>query len=262
MITQSSIGINGLLANQMFQYAALKGIAKSNGYDYGLHKHDKVFYTPQGTRVILNLYDTFEINGPFVDVELPALDLEDRRMPFLKQTMFRCPDNVDLVGFFQSPKYFDKIQDEIRKDFTFRDTVTQGVDTMPDAVALHVRRADYLQLLDTHGVLSLDYYEQALQHFDPESPVLVFSDDKEWCQQQELFSSDRFHFSLETDPGKDLYKMSQCKHFIIANSTYSWWAAWLGKHPDKQVIAPKTWFTDPEMSENDTDLIPADWKRI
>jgi hypothetical protein len=258
MITQSTLGVNGLLGNQMFQYAAMRGIAHANGFKYGLHKHSNTFQTPQGVLIKQVLYDTFQIDGPFVDTELPKLDLEDRRMPFNKQLMVRCPDNVDLIGFFQSPRYFDNIHDVIRQDFVFRPHIKQGVDINKHAIALHVRRTDYLLLQHIFSEINMDYYEQALARFEPDRPVIVFSDDTDWCAKQPLFQSSRFVISTEKDSAKDMYKMSQCSDFIIGNSTFSWWGAWLSDNTDKTVIAPAQWF-NPESDISNEDLVPNDW---
>jgi len=261
MITQTTLGINGLLGNQMFQYASMRGIAHSNNIAYGLHRHNRTATTSLGVHIEQVIYNTFQIDGPFVDVELPVLDLENRRLPYNRQIMFRCPDNVDLIGFFQSPLYFSNIEQQIRQDFTFRPEITDGVKVNPRAIALHVRRADYIKLFHLYTLVQMDYYTNALKHFHPSQPVIIFSDDTEWCKAQPEFQGKRFTVSEETSSARDLYKMSQCSDFIICNSTYSWWGAWLGNNPNKKVVAPTLWF-HPASTIEDQDLIPDDWIRV
>ena len=151
-----------------------------------------------------------------------------------------------------------------------------------EPIMLHVRRGDpnltdprgfkwsYTQCGDQHPVQPIDYYEKALSKFDKKQPVIVFSDSVEWVKQQELFKPDRFMISEPEDkyadgsftPYADLCLMSLCSHAIIANSSMSWWGAWLISNPDKQVIAPKMWF-GPAYADKDTkDLYYPTWKLL
>ena len=104
---------------------------------------------------------------------------------------------------------------------------------------------------------------EALSHFDDDREVIVFSDDPAWCQEQELFSDDRFMISENDDNRVDLCLMSLCSDFIIANSTFSWWGAWLSTNKKKKVIAPKQWFGIGYTKDHNTkDIIPDGWTRI
>ena len=157
-----------------------------------------------------------------------------------------CEDNVNLYGYFQSEKYFKHIEDEIRKDFAWRDDVNamclQMFDdiTGGEAISLHIRRTDHLIKPTYHPVLPLSYYEEALSKFPSDIPVLVFSDDPEWCHEQDFFAGDRFLVSDSGDNITDMCLMSMCQYQIMANSTYSWWGAWLSNSDN--VVAPKLWF--------------------
>ena len=131
-----------------------------------------------------------------------------------------------------------------------------GVD---NPIALHIRRTDYLTD-NNHTTLGLDYYEQALSEFEDDRPVIVFSDEPSWCEEQELFSDDRFMISESDDNAIDMCLMSLCSGHIIANSSFSWWGAWLAN--SKQVIAPTKWFGPGNEGKSTQDLIPARWKRI
>jgi len=105
-------------------------------------------------------------------------------------------------------------------------------------ISLHIRRGDYIHN-PNHPTQPMSYYEEALSKL-PEVPVVVFSDDSEWCNQQKLFESDRFMIAEGNTTDCDLCLMSLCKYHIIANSSFSWWGAWLAK--SEKVIAPKNWF--------------------
>jgi hypothetical protein len=127
-------------------------------------------------------------------------------------------------------------------------------------VGLHVRRADYVGLSQAFVPLSIDYYRAAMRLFPADSHFVVFSDDPAWCR--EGFKGERVEV-MSGNPGyADLYLMAACRHQIIANSSFSWWAGYLNGNPDKRVVAPKAWF-GPALSRNDTrDLLPAGWVTI
>ena len=125
-----------------------------------------------------------------------------------------------------------------------------------DAVALHIRRTDYITN-PNHTCLSMDYYKKALSYFK-DDPVLIFSDEPNWCKEHELFEDDRFMISDSDDQYIDLCLMSMCKGHIIANSSFSWWGAWLAD--SDKVIAPKGWFEGSNNSHLDTNNIYCtDW---
>ena len=123
-------------------------------------------------------------------------------------------------------------------------------------VGLHIRRQDYLTN-PNHCALDIEYYERALAQFPDDVPVIVFSDDPMWCYVQKLFADDRFMVSESNDGYLDMCMMSLCSDFIIANSSFSWWAAWLGNRG--KVIAPKKWFPD---DKNTNDLYCETWEVI
>ena len=123
-------------------------------------------------------------------------------------------------------------------------------------VGLHIRRGDYVTN-PNHNVLELSYYKKALSKFPDDVTVIVFSDDSEWCHKQEMFSDDRFMISENNSGYVDMCLMSMCTDFIIANSSFSWWAAWLGNRG--KVIAPKKWF--PKINDRETkDIYCKGWE--
>lgn len=242
MISINRLGNLGRLANQMFQYASLKGIARNRGYEYCLPPRKYFGVNDDNVKnsdVIL--YDVFPNILKSNRFEFNQANvLMERRHDFDEELFLNCPDGVDLLGYYQTEKYFKHIEDEIRKDFSFDQEL---LDTCKgfiggDTISLHIRRGDYV-VNPNHPTQTMEYYEKALSKL-PELPVIVFSDDSEWCKQQKLFDNDRFMIAEGNTSDCDLCLMSLCKYHIIANSSFSWWGAWLAN--SKQVIAPKNWF--------------------
>ena len=269
MIGFNALGRMGRFANQMFQYAALKGIARNTGVDFCIPYHDQPVDDGLGNMVRSELFDSFDmkVNTGFLN-NGHAPSVKERFFHFDEELFKLCPDHVSLIGYFQSEKYFKHIEDEIREDFTFKDEILnpckEMIASVDNPIALHVRRTDYITNSVNHPPCTLDYYEAALKHFDDDRNVIVFSDDPAWCSEQELFSDDRFMISENTDNRVDLCLMTLCNDFIIANSSFSWWGAWLSSNKDKKVIAPLRWFGEEGYTKNnDTkDLIPDGWTRI
>ena len=202
MIGHNHIGKNGRFGNQMFQYAATRGIAAARGYD---------FIIPDGPRTDEEFYDEEQQHKLFMAFKMTGLkNIGMLDAGYKQESSFRyddelvkhCPDNTNLYGYFQSEKYFTHIEDEIRQDFAWRDDVWNmckeifnSIIPEGNAVSLHVRRTDHLVKSSFHPVIPLSYYEEALSKFDNSLPVLVFSDDPKWCNGQEFFSADRFLIS-------------------------------------------------------------------
>ena len=268
------IGINCVgkkrerLANQMFQYAAVKGIAAHRGFNYCV--------PPSNFKSNVDQWDEHQLFVPFVLETFHPLQIQsiDPGRPTISEGTFHfnenlydnCPDWVSLSGFFQSDKYFLNVREDILKDFTFKPNILdpcRGMMTgLNKPIALHVRRTDYAAY-SHHPICSIEYYKEALSYFDSDRDVVVFSDDPEWCHQQPLFSGDRFHISESGDQYIDLCLMAQCVDFIIANSSFSWWGAWLSTTPEKAVIAPKRWFGPPlDQSHNTKDLYCDGWMKL
>lgn len=269
MIGFNALGRMGRLANQMFQYASLKGISRNVGADFCIPYYKDSVDDGIGNKLRSELFDSFDLNvniGVLNNGHAPVV--KERFFHFDEELFSLCPDHVSLQGFFQTEKYFKHIENEIREDFTFNGGILnpckEMIDSVDNPIALHIRRTDYVSNSENHHNLSLDYYKKALSMFESDRSVIVFSDDPEWCNKQELFSSDRFLISENTDNRVDLCLMTLCSDFIIANSTYSWWGAWLSSNPNKKVIAPVEWFgkTGYTKDHNTTDLIPNEWTRI
>lgn len=239
----------GLFGNQMFQIAATIGYAKKHGISYRLPK----WFTDG--------FDLSEIfKGPFGTVD--QIETEEYRYYDMYYTEIpKSEGNLRLDGYFQNEKYFKGAEVEIFEIFrpkiesNFREWNVSG-----DVCSLHVRRGDYLKYPLIHTNLSKNYYEAAIEIMKSNgfSTFLIFSDDIEWCKQN--FIGGEFIFSENRTNYQDLVLMSSCDSHIIANSSFSWWGAWLGKNPDKIVVAPDTWF-GPE-GPNPYEIVPEKWIKI
>lgn len=171
-------------------------------------------------------------------------------------------NGILLDGYFQSEKYLDR--NLILKLFSIDDISKKyivdkyGYD-FSNTVSIHVRRGDYISKQNRHPVQPIDYYIKSINYFDPSYKFYIFSDDIEWCRAH--FSEDNIIFINNNTDYIDLWLMSLCEHNIIANSSFSWWAAWLNTNVNKKVIAPKLWF-GPDKKLNTFDLIPESWITI
>jgi hypothetical protein len=198
----------------------------------------------------------------------PAIKYIYREPNFLYKKMpYQKDGNLELSGYFQSPKYFNhnrehivnlvcdykyEIQDKLNKYF-------EGIEK--EKISVHFRRGDYLKLQHTHYVQPVDYYKRALKRMADELGVdtlkynfhiVVFSDDIEYCKQLKLFKQFKDIMFVQATDVEELYLMSDCNFHIIANSTFSWWGAYLNQKEDKIVIAPKKWFGEKGPKQHHT----------
>jgi len=266
MISFNKLGNQGRLGNQMFQYSALKGIAKQNDYEFSIPL--SAMFGTNDERVQasdVNLYNFPNIINNTIGIT-NFETREESSFAFDEDLFCNCQDNINLFGYFQSEKYFKHIENQIREDFSFPQftdkmckTYMKGIFGDSEVISLHIRRSDYITDSNFH-LLDLYYYQTALEILDLNLPILIFSDDPEWCEKQFFFKDERFKVSKSGNTLIDLCLMSMCNYHIIANSSYSWWGAWLAN--SKKVIAPKKWFSG-ELSNWDTrDLCCSDWTTI
>jgi hypothetical protein len=249
MISFSKLGNFGRLGNQLFQIASTIGIAKSHGM---IAKFPKWEYSKYFINQIDQSLEPFEILHQYIE-------------PGFNYTKPVCQPNTDLVGYFQSEKYFKEHASQIREYFTFvEDLVSdQARDLCKDRCAIHVRRTDYLNLAEYHPFTGEKYYLDAIQSMNSfgVSKFIVFSDDISWCKQN--FSKELDIVYAEGNSNvQDLSLMSQCQHNIIANSSFSWWGAWLNRNQNKLVIAPARWFGQANQHANLADLYCDGWLKI
>jgi len=277
MIGYNRLGTNGRLGNQMFQYAALRGIAANNNLDWCIPPEDTPNYANYGlfdAFKLKNLKHTGLINGPTHDE--PGFDFDE-------ELFNNCPDNVNIDGYRQTEKYFKHIEDSIREDYEFKDEIHETCNEFMEQfdgniILLHIRRGDNVGRPDWYPIPVVEHYEYLLdKYFYDNQPVLICSDDLDWVKEQKLFREDRFYLSetriyypkevlngigqMEKSlvPFYDLCLMSMCSDAIIANSSMSWWGAWLQSNPDKKVITQTPWFGSKLSFNNLKDLIPEEW---
>ena len=272
MIGFNHLGQIGRLGNQMFQTAGLLGLAEYKGYDYCIPDHSA--YNDYGGFIHHELQGCFKMKHfegkyGFVDGDLLQLD----QYHFCQELMDECPDNVTLVGYFESEKYFKHVENKVRENYEFLDFIQEkcynyGKDYLKDSpVGVVVRRGDFLaeHNKNRHCLCSLDYYREALSKFKGKT-ILIFSDDIPWCKQQRIFQNNNTFF-VDSNEGIfkghfDLCLLSMCSDFVIANSTFAWWGAWLSSNKNKKVIAPKRWY-GPELEHLILkDQLPETWERI
>ena len=265
MISFNQLGNLGRLGNQMFQYASLRGIAANRGFDFCIPpEYSFGVSDPNVKNSKTNIHTAFDLSKCNKFLEPNKMVMESG-FHFDEYLFNNCDDNVDLYGYFQSEKYFKNIEDEIRKDFTFKPKVVQSCKEIianeigsSELISLHIRRSDYLHLQSFHPVPPIEYYIESLKKL-PDVPVLIFSDDIDWCLMQSVFDPDRFFVSQANSAEHDMCFMSLCKYHIIANSSFSWWGAWLAK--SEKVIAPKIWF-GPSLDHDTSDLYCEGWETL
>jgi hypothetical protein len=176
-----------------------------------------------------------------------------------------------LFGFWQSERYFDDHSDTIRSELTLLTPVPERYKAVVDpidgseSVGLVVRRGDYVKFPDTQGICTLDYYKRALETLAarvPNARVFVFSDDIPWCRTNlDVLPPHSTFVPNDTPdaPEEHLRLLSHCRHFILANSTFAWWGAWLSRHPGKVIIAPSKWM---QAADRYADILPPQWLRV
>jgi hypothetical protein len=178
-----------------------------------------------------------------------------------------------LFGYFQSPKYFEKYESLIRKDFTYNlneslynREILNAIHTK-GSTALHIRRGDYVKHKATScsiGICNLDYYIRAVKYLEKIMKVqlIIFSDDIEWCKQNMKFERVMFAEQQHESPLDDMFLATKCENIILSNSTFAWWCAWLNPNSNKVVIAPQKWFKNEELNRKSHDLVPNEWIRL
>lgn len=277
----------GGLGNQMFQYAAGRRLAIIHNTDlkidisgfgnYKIHRYQLGQYN-----ISAQIATTDEIKNFRGKSILFINRLTPSNARWIKEKYFHfdpsilmLQDNVYLDGYWQSEKYFKDVENPIRHDLRVKSPPSENNASMLTdiqrqmSVALHIRRGDYVTNKITnlhHGTATLEYYQNAIKylisHGIQKPCFYIFSDDPTWVKQNLKLDYPTVYVNHnDRDHGyEDMNLMSHCQHFIIANSTFSWWGAWLSNNPNKIVIAPKLWFADPMIDTND--LIPSEWRRL
>jgi len=281
MIGYNLIASPGRLANQMFKYAALKGIAKNMGYEYCIPpsypiiEKNKLLYKTT-TKYLLKrnkhnhkLFSAFQMKSlNKVQINYLSSDelIQEKSFEFDEEIFNNCPDDINIWGFFQSEKYFSNVRESILDDFSFkkkfREKAKLELRRFESPISIHIRRSDYLTN-ENHSPLGVDYYDSAISNYPKNSTFLIFTDDVSWVKNQKLFKQNNMFVMSELLKNNylDLCSMTMCDSHIIANSSFSWWGAWLSKQ--KKVIAPKYWFKNSKLEYlNTKDLIPSNWIKV
>ncbi len=263
--------LSGGIGNQMFQYAAAYAYAKEhnktivvsdwpvdlirafNLYFLRFRKNDTCFYPamPKGRRkeISAKLSRGQDVSGFLTD-----------------------PDIIQISGYFQNERFFKKYAADIRELFTFSEPFPIETEKLKseiesrNAVSIHIRRGDYVYY--NYHLMSDGYYKRAMKYIARrvDNPhFYIFSDDIDWVEKNMKFNYPHTFVksNRERDSYWDMYLMSLCKHNIIANSTFSWWGAWLNKHPDKIVISPDVWGfikdTPQKTKKTLKEIVPDEW---
>lgn len=288
--------INGGLGNQMFQYALGRSLSLKLNEPFKMYFLTEMI-GPVPRRYELHFFnidipiatkeETDKLKEPFAGTLFGRIHRSiEWRLPYYKRRMvdekhyqfdpniFKVSKNCFLNGYWQSEKYFADIKEQIRKDFTFKEPLKgknlELAEKMGrlESVSLHVRRGDYVFAKATNelsGLATPEYYQKAISHIRAhvKKPVFfIFSDEIDWCREHMRFEEETHYIDHNTgmESYRDMQLMSLCRHNIIANSSFSWWGAWLNNHPQRVIIAPKQWFKAGTLDESD--LIPAGWLRM
>jgi hypothetical protein len=291
------VRLRGGLGNQLFQFAAGSALAQFHKVAFKL---DLYFYKKHPFRT----FDLPFLNIPVQEATRDEVHIFTGNNPVIRylnkrenyfhcpkvcaqphyhyyEDFFNLPSDIYLSGYWQSERYFRSLQTELTKwyspknelDTRSKELVSQMNETA--SVSLHVRRGDYTAD-SIFGFVPVDYYKQAIQKIQThvaDVRFFVFSDDLEWVKKNISVPNAIFvDHNKGADSYRDMVLMSHCYHNIIANSTFSWWGAWLNPNPDKMVIAPKVWFNKPYNNNpnavypgryyNTKDLIPERWIRL
>jgi hypothetical protein len=281
--------IIGGLGNQMLQYAYAKAL-QQKGHEVKIDISAFETY---------KLHGGYQLDKYNIDLESSTKDENDK---FYKNTFFykvlrrfgmdfsrrikeksllfdkkllEIDDNSYLDGYFQCEKYFKDIREIILKQFTINQDISNytkeiknKIQNSQNSCSLHIRRGDFVNSknINIHGACDIEYYKKAMKYLEEKVVNInyfIFSDDIEWVKENLAIQNAIYIDSKEKRiPHEDIYLMSLCKNNIIANSSFSWWGAWLNQNEKKMVIAPKRWFADDKLESQSKDIVCESWVKI
>lgn len=284
------VKIIGGLGNQMFQYAYAKAL-QQKGYEVKIDI--SVFET-------YKLHGGYQLDKYNIDLESSTKDenykfykntffykvlrrfgmdfsrrIKEKSLLFDKK-LLEIDDNSYLDGYFQCEKYFKDIREVILKQFSIKNQeisnytkeIKNKILNSQNSCSLHIRRGDFVNStnINIHGACDIKYYKKAIQYLEEKVENInyfIFSDDIEWVKENLAIENAIYIDSKEKRiPHEDIYLMSLCKNNIIANSSFSWWGAWLNQNEKKMVIAPKRWFADDKLESQSKDIVCESWVKI
>ena len=256
------VKLQGGVGNQLFQWALSKSLSLKhnidsfldiNGYKNQIGITERNFLLSNFPNIVFNVFGGFYGND--------GLIVRDNF--YFKEFNIEKNKKYFFDGYWQSEKYFLNYEKEIKNNLSpSQETLNKLLSLNVlnnNSVSLHIRRTDYVKSNGLHPVQSVDYYKKALDIIGHYDNILVFSDDIEWCKNNIKFENINFIEGISDI--ENIFLMSMCKNNIIANSSFSWWGAWLNNNGNKQVIAPKNWF-GPQLGLNTSDIVPETWIKI
>jgi hypothetical protein len=287
-----TVKLKGGLGNQMFQYAFGRSLSHKNNSRLVLdinfllvQSRKKGFTLRQYSLSSFNIIENKTLLSKLAEISLPKLLLKiNNKLVKIKNKLKLekiiyennyLNNNLNnkriyLDGYWQEETYFKEIENIIIKEFTLKKTsktaekIKNLIKGKNNPISIHIRRGDYVsnpKILSQFGLCSIDYYKKAIKYLNEkvDNPTFfVFSDDINWAKQNLKIKNTFFISNPKINEAEDIMLMSQCKHHIIANSSFSWWGAWLSNNSDKIVIAPNKWFNqDPNKN-----IVPKNWKKI
>lgn len=273
---QIIVNLCGRLGNQLFEYATGKVVSLITGAALVLNiSSENAINTNENSIFQLNIVEAqqkFSTEGRYSFSE--KIRIKEKNYKDVKKILKHSTEKRVLIdSYFQNERYFKKYKTQIKKMFVPKTKLSSRYYNYlyevkkVNSVSIHIRRGDYLQFNNIYVNLSKPYYTRAIRYINKKikTPVFyVFSDDIEWCKQHQkeiLPSKYKYVFVDQLNAIEALFLMSKCKHNITANSTFSWWAAWLNDYRKKIVITPLTWFHKKPKALN-YDIPPNSWVKL
>lgn len=254
----NKMGNKGHLGNQMFQYAFLMGMAERHSTDYVIPPKE---HFGSNYNLRSSIYDAFNITAK---TGLPKYRTVQEPHFHFSRRLFNSPPKGDInfEGFWQTEKWFKHIEDKVRKEYTFKEHIYKEAKELRDSISgecisIHIRGTDYVKLA-AHTSLTTEYYSKALELLPQDIPLIVFTDDVKWVEEQNLISNREYMVCDYDDPYIDMCVMTMCDYHIVANSSYSWWGSWLSN--SKMTVAPRKWFSAHLSIHNTSDIHCPHWK--
>jgi hypothetical protein len=259
MITFNKLGNYGLFGNQMFQYATLFSIAHTRKYDFGVPYKRR---SPDKWNDFC-LPDCFKnLSAKDSSYSIPQYKAEEHNFCY-NPGIFGIQDNTDILGYFQSEKYFKDYRNQLLKEFEFTSEIKEKAEEIRNlskdrVISIHIRLGDYVHQQQNHPVCTMEYYKEALTHMPDDAMLFIFSDDVETATNLFKDLGRKMVFPDTNNRFVDMCTMTLCDYHIIANSSFSWWGSWLSN--SKKTVAPSAWFGPaPHMPKNWSDVYCKDW---
>jgi len=279
-LAKKIVKLNGGLGNQMFQYAfacALKEKTEAQilfdfSYFDEITQDENVVIRPFGLDVFnADCQKASKEDLAKIIYSKPNKNIITQKSAYTFDKKLFNTDKYYYNGYFQNEEYFKGVREKLIKDFSLREPIDEKNQNILDkilqtnSVSIHVRRGDYVTLESAsnfHGTCTLKYYEKAIKHIVKQIKnhhFFLFSDDIDWVIENLKIEYPYTVVDFNQEKGwLDLNLMKHCKHNILANSSFSWWGAWLNENPKKIVIAPKKWIASKEKC----DIVPQNWKKL